>query len=360
MKILDWYIIKKFIGSYIFAIGIFVALAVVFDLTEKIDGMLSRNAPMKAILLDYYLNFIPYYSNLFSPLFTFITVIFFTSKLAAKSEFVAILSSGVEFKRILLPYMVAAGFIGLTNWFLASWVLPPANKTRIEFENKYIRDTYYYNKRNIHFQIRPGELAYLETYSSPDSAGFRFTLEDLRTGRLSSKLMCDRIVWRSATQKWHMEGCMLRTLPSDQEESITYLASIDSAMGFTPQDFSRPLIEDAALLNNRELDELIAREELKGNAGIEPYLIEKHNRISIPFAAFILTLMGVSLSSRKVRGGIGLQLGIGVGLCFIYIMMIRFSLTFAIKGNLPPLLASWTPNFIFGLLALYLYRVAPK
>jgi lipopolysaccharide export system permease protein len=149
-------------------------------------------------------------------------------------------------------------------------------------------------------------------------------------------------------------------MPSDQEESITYLSNIDSAMGFTPQDFSRPLIEDAALLNNRELDELIAREELKGNAGIEPYLIEKHNRISIPFAAFILTLMGVSLSSRKVRGGIGLQLGIGVGLCFIYIMMIRFSLTFAIKGNLPPMLASWTPNFIFGLLALYLYRVAPK
>jgi lipopolysaccharide export system permease protein len=153
---------------------------------------------------------------------------------------------------------------------------------------------------------------------------------------------------------------MLRELPADNQEQISFFSDIDTALGFTPVDFSRPLVEDAALLNNRELQELIDRERLKGNAGIEPYLIEQHNRISIPFAAFILTLMGVSLSSRKVRGGIGLQLGIGVGLCFIYIMMIRFSLTFAIKGNLPPIVASWTPNFIFGLLALYLYRVAPK
>lgn len=360
MKILDWYIIKKFIGSYVFAIGIFVAIAVVFDLTEKIDGMLSRSAPMSEILFDYYLNFIPYYSNLFSPLFTFITVIFFTSKLAAKSEFVAILSSGIEFRRILLPYMVAAGIIGLTNWFLASWVLPPANKTRIEFENKYIRDTYYFNKRNIHFQIEPGKLAYLESYSSPDSSGFRFTLETIVGGRLTQKLMCDRLVWKTDLQKWRLDGCVLRELPANNEEKISFFSNIDTALGFSPQDFSRPLVEDAALLNNRELQELIDRERLKGNAGIEPYLIEQHNRISIPFAAFILTLMGVSLSSRKVRGGIGLQLGIGVGLCFIYIMMIRFSLTFAIKGNLPPIVASWTPNFIFGLLALYLYRVAPK
>lgn len=360
MKILDWYIIKKFIGSYVFAIGIFVAIAVVFDLTEKIDGMLSRNAPMSEIIFDYYLNFIPYYSNLFSPLFTFITVIFFTSKLAAKSEFVAILSSGIEFRRILLPYMVAAGIIGLTNWFLASWVLPPANKTRIEFENKYIRDTYYFNKRNIHFQIEPGKLAYLESYSSPDSSGFRFTLETIEGGRLTQKLMCDRLVWKTDLQKWRLDGCVLRELPADNEENIRFFSNVDTSLGFTPADFSRPLVEDAALLNNRELQELIDRERLKGNAGIEPYLIEQHNRISIPFAAFILTLMGVSLSSRKVRGGIGLQLGIGVGLCFIYIMMIRFSLTFAIKGNLPPIVASWTPNFIFGLLALYLYRVAPK
>jgi lipopolysaccharide export system permease protein len=360
MKILDWYIIKKFIGSYVFAIGIFVAISVVFDLTEKIDGMLQRSAPLNEIVFDYYVNFIPYYANLFSPLFTFITVIFFTSKLAAKSEFVAILSSGVEFRRILLPYMMAAALIGLTNWFLASWVLPPANKTRIAFENKYIRDTFYFNKRNIHFQLEPGVLAYLETYSSPDSAGFRFSLEDLRTGSLSSKLMCDRIVWRSETQSWYLEGCLLREIEGELNERISFIQHIDTVLAFSPVDFSRPLVEDAALLNNRELNELIARERLKGNAGIEPYLLEKYNRISIPFAAFILTLMGVSLSSRKVRGGIGLQLGMGVGLCFIYIMMIRFSLTFAIKGSMPPVLASWTPNIIFGFLALYLYRVAPK
>ena len=360
MKILDWYIIRKFIGSYVFAIGIFIALAVVFDLTEKIDGMLQRQAPLKEIVVDYYFNFIPYYSNLFSGLFTFITVIFFTSKMAAKSEFVAILSSGVEFKRILLPYLLAAALIAFSNWLLGSWILPPANKTRIAFENKYIRGTFYYSKRNIHFQTQPGVLAYLETYSTPDSAGFRFTLEDLRSGQLSSKLFCDRIVWNTAKQKWYLEGCVLREMPNDSTEKLTYLGNIDSALGFTPEEFGRPLVEDAALLNNRQLQEHIDRERLKGSGGIEIFELEKHNRLAVPFSTFILAIMGVSLSSRKVRGGIGLQLGIGVGLCFVYVMMFRFSLTFATKGSFPPFLAAWTPNILFGLLTAYLYRVAPK
>ncbi|MFN3529709.1 MAG: LptF/LptG family permease [Bacteroidia bacterium] len=360
MKILDWYIIKKFIGSYLFALGIFIAIAVVFDLTEKIDNLLKEGASMEAILLKYYLNFIPYYANLFSPFFTFISVIFFTSKLASKSEVVAILSSGVNFRRFMLPYLMAAALIAVANWYLASWLLPPANKVRIDFENQYIRGTYHYNKRNIHFQLEPGKLAYLETYSSPDSAGFRFTLENIEGGELRSKLMCERIRWKSDLQKWHLESCVLRELPSEHEENIRFFPGIDTSLGFTPKDFSRPLVEDAALLNNRELDEFIKRELLKGNASVAPYVLEKHNRISIAFATFILTIMGVSLSSRKVRGGIGLQIALGLGLCFLYIMMIRFTLTFATKGNMPPLLASWTPNIIFGFLAYYLYRVAPK
>lgn len=360
MKILDWYIIRKFIGSYVFGLGIFIAIAVVFDLTEKIDGMLQRNAPLSEIVFDYYFNFIPYFANLFSGLFTFLTVIFFTSKLAAKSEFVAMLGSGIEFRRLLVPYLVAAGIIALSNWVLASWVLPPANKERIAFENKYIRGTFYYSKRNIHFQTQPGVLAYLETYSTPDSAGFRFSMEDLRTGELRSKLMCDRIVWDSAKQRWRMEGCTLRELPSDSAEKLIMLGSLDSALGFTPDEFGRPLAEDAALLNNRQLQAHIDRERLKGSGGIEAFVLEKHNRLAVPFSTFILAIMGVSLSSRKVRGGIGLQLGIGVGLCFIYILMFRFSLTFATKGSLPPFVAAWTPNIVFGILTAYLYRVAPK
>jgi lipopolysaccharide export system permease protein len=200
----------------------------------------------------------------------------------------------------------------------------------------------------------------LETYSSPDSSGFRFTLEHFEEGKLVSKLMCDRIQWNSATKQWRMEGCSRRTNISELQESLEFFAVLDSALGFSPNDFARPLLEDAALLNNAELDALIDRERLKGNARIEPYLVEKYNRVSIPFSAFILTLIGASLSSRKVRGGIGIQLGIGVGLCFVYIMMMRFALTFATKGSLPPIIASWTPNLLFGTLSIYFYRVAPK
>jgi len=360
VKILDWYIIRKFLGTFLYAIAIFIAIAVVFDLTEKIDGMLQRNAPLKEIVFDYYLNFIPYFANLFSPLFVFIAVIFFTSKMAAKSEIVAILSSGTTFMRLLRPYLVAAALIAVGNWYLSGYVLPPANKKRIDFENKYIRDKFYFSKRNIHFQILPGKQAYLETYSSPDSSGFRFTLEHFEEGKLVSKLMCDRIQWNSATKQWRMEGCSRRTNISELQESLEFFAVLDSALGFSPNDFARPLLEDAALLNNAELDALIDRERLKGNARIEPYLVEKYNRVSIPFSAFILTLIGASLSSRKVRGGIGIQLGIGVGLCFVYIMMMRFALTFATKGSLPPIIASWTPNLLFGTLSIYFYRVAPK
>lgn len=360
MKLLDWYIIRKFLGTFVYAIAIFIAIAVVFDLTEKIDGMLQRHAPANEIVFDYYLNFVPYFANLFSPLFVFIAVIFFTSKMAAKSEIVAILSSGTTYWRFLRPYLFAAALIAVGNWYLSGWVLPPANKKRIDFENKYIRDKFYFSKRNIHFQLKPGTQAYLETYSSPDSSGFRFTLEKFINGKLHSKLMCDRIQWQPALQKWRLEGCSERIILGDLDEIVRSIPYMDTAMGFTPTDFGRPLVEDAALLNNRELNELIARERTKGNARIEPYLIEKYNRVSIPFSAFILTLIGASLSSRKVRGGIGLQLGIGVGLCFVYIMMMRFALTFATKGNLPPILASWTPNILFGTLSIYFYRVAPK
>lgn len=360
VKIIDWYIIRKFLGTFVYAIAIFIAIAVVFDLTEKIDGMLQRSAPVEAIIFDYYLNFIPYFANLFSPLFVFIAVIFFTSKMAAKSEIVAILSSGTTFMRLLRPYMVAAALIALGNWYLSGWVLPPANKKRIDFENEYIRDKFYFSKRNIHFQIKPGRQAYLETYSSPDSSGFRFTLEHFENGQLLTKLMCDRIQWIPHEQRWRLEGCTRRTNVSQFEEKLEHFTVLDSALGFTPNDFARPLLEDAALLNNAELAALIEREKLKGNARIEPYLIEKYNRISIPFSAFILTLIGATLSSRKVRGGIGIQLGIGVGLCFVYIMMMRFALTFATKGNLPPIIASWTPNILFGTLSIYFYRVAPK
>ncbi|MBM3918490.1 MAG: YjgP/YjgQ family permease [Sphingomonadales bacterium] len=360
MRLLDRYILRYFITTYLFTLGLFVGIAVVFDLTERLDALVGKRVPIQEILFDYYFNLIPYLANLFSPLFVFVAVIFFTARLAARSEVVAMLGSGIPFGRLMYPYLLGATLIAGGNWYLAGYVLPPSNKKRIEFDNRYFRERFYFNRHHFHFQPMPGQLAYVESYSTPDSTGFRFTLEHFIGGQLRSKLMCERIRWNGQMGLWTLEDCHLRRIESKKREQILFFPHIDTSLRFTTEDFGRPLVEDAALLDNRQLEAYIARERLKGSSGIEPFLVEKHNRLSIPFSAFILTLMGVSLSSRKVRGGIGLQLGVGVGLCFAYIMLIRFALTFAIKGNMPPMLAAWTPNLIFMVIALYLYRVAPK
>jgi len=360
MRLLDRYILRYFITTYLFTLGLFVGIAVVFDLTERLDALVGKRVPMNEILFDYYFNLIPYLANLFSPLFVFVAVIFFTARLAARSEVVAMLGSGIPFGRLMYPYLIGAMLIAGSNWYLAGYVLPPSNKKRIEFDNRYFRDRYYFNRHHFHFQPQPGQLAYVESYSTPDSTGFRFTLEHFKGGQLRSKLMCERMRWNGQEGKWTLEDCHLRRIEGTKREYVHFFPRIDTALRFTTEDFGRPLVEDAALLDNHQLEAYIERERLKGSSGIEPFLVEKHNRLSIPFSAFILTIMGVSLSSRKVRGGIGLQLGVGVGLCFAYIMLIRFALTFAIKGNMPPMLAAWTPNLIFMAIALYLYRVAPK
>ncbi len=358
MKILDKYIIRKFLGTFFFSILLIIVIVIVFDISEKVDDFIEKKAPFDAIVFDYYLNFIPYFINLFSALFTFIAVIFFTAKLAGNSEVIAILSGGVSFNRLLVPYMVSATVIALLTYVLTGWVIPPANKVRLDFENAYIKNPYHYNGRNIHRQISPGVYIYMESYNNIEKVGYRFSLEKIEKGKLSYKLMGEVIRWDSIQSKWTINQFFSREIKGAMEK-IKSGMRMDTSLAFTPQDFN-VRINNIETMNNRELSEFIELEKLRGSENIDFYLVEKHRRTAVPFANFILTLIGVSLSSQKVRGGIGLRLGVGLALSFSFILLMQISTTFAINAGFSPLIAVWIPNIIFAALGIWLYRKAPK
>ncbi len=357
-KILDFYIIRKFVGTYFYAITLIMTIAVIFDVAEKMDDFMGKNAPLRAIVFDYYLNFIPYFANLFSSLFVFIAVIFFTSKMAYNTEIIAILSSGVSFRRLMFPYFVSALFIALFSFSLSNFIIPPANKVRLNFENTYIKRPKYNTNRNIHMQVRPGIFLYMQSYNSFGNIGYKFSIEKFENGRLVSKLMSETVKWDTTINKWKVGTYHIRNYLADREEVITG-ESLDTTLFIHPSDFTRRenIVET---MNMFELDEFIAQQRLQGSDTVTFYLIEKYSRVAYPFSTFILTLIGVALSSRKVRGGIGLHIGLGLALSFSYILFMRFTTMFAVGGSIDPFIAVWIPNLMYTAIALLLYRMAPK
>ncbi|MCF0164920.1 MAG: YjgP/YjgQ family permease [Bacteroidales bacterium] len=360
IKILDWYIIKKFIGTYFFSLLIIIGIVIIFDLSEKLDKFVDNQAPLNAIIFDYFCNFIPFIVNMFSPLFVFITVIFFTSKLAGNSEIIAILSGGVSFQRLMVPYLVSAGIIAIFSFVLGQYVIPPANRTRLEFEQQYVKTSKYFNaNRNIHYQIAPGEFVYVESFSSWNNTCYRFTLESVEDNKLKSKLSAESAVWDDKIQGWNLKNYFIRDYDEYGNERVVHGRDRDTVIALTLEDFYRKknVVET---LNAKELNALIAMQEMRGDDIVKYAYIEKHKRTAMPFSAFILTVMGVALSSRKRRGGIGLNIGIGIGLSFSYILFLRFSEMFVYTDTLTPFVALWMPNVLYTFIAYALYRLAPK
>ncbi len=357
MKKIDLYIIKKFLGTFFYAILLIISIAVIFDFSEKLDDFMAKNAPWEAIIFDYYLNFIPYFANLFSSLFTFISVIFFTSKMAYDTEIIAILSSGVSFKRMMFPYFVSATIIAIISFFLLGYIIPPANKVRIEFEEVYIKNRYRNNNKNIHKQIKPNFYIYMETYNNNRNIGYKFSIEEYENGKLKHKLISDNIKWNEEIQKWTIENYFIRTF-TENGEIIEKGSKKDTILNMKPKDFGRRL-KVIETMNNKELSEFIEEEKMHG-VSVENYLIEKHKRFAFPFSTFILTLIGVSLASRKLKGGIGVHVGIGLLLSFSYILFMQISSVFAVGGGLSPFVAVWIPNLIFLFIGIFLYKNAPK
>lgn len=359
LKIIDVYIIRKFLGTFFLAISLILAIAVVFDISEKIDNFIENGATLKDIIFKYYLNFIPYFAVLFSSLFTFISVIYFTSRMAINTEIIAILNSGMSFKRLLRPYMIAAVFIAAGSFFLNDQVIPHANAIKLDFEETYVnRSTRHFNQKNFHRQIEPGIYVYLENYSNVSQIGYNFALEKFEGNKLVSKLIADQIRWDTAVNMWSLRRYYQRDIDG-MKETITSGQKKDTIINITPADFARK-INVVETMNLKELDAFIKQQKMQGETNVKAFQIERHKRLSFPFSTLILTLIGVAVSSRKIRGGIGLQIAIGVIISFTYILFMQFSSQFAIGGLIEVGFAVWLPNIIFVVVALFLFRLAPK
>jgi lipopolysaccharide export system permease protein len=359
-KLIDTYIIRKFLGTFFFCIVLILTIAVVFDFAEKIDNFMEKQAPIKAIIFDYYLNFIPYFAMLFAPLFVFIAVIFFTSKLAVNTEIIAILNSGMSFRRLMWPYFLSAFIIAAFTFILTNFVIPKANLVRMDFEDKYYHSS---NKRvlveSVHRQVFKNIYVYMGTFNPMNMRGQNFTIEKFSdSGRLESKLSATSVLYDTAKHKWQAMNYYLRVIKGNVE-TITKGKQIDTTLTIKPGDFSRDP-NFVGTMTSRELNDYIKLLRLQGSDELKLFLIEKYRRFANPFAVFILSLIGVTLSSRKIRGGIGMNIGIGLGLSFSYILFLQFASQFCLKGNLSPMLAMWIPNIIYSVIGLVLYKLAPK
>ncbi len=359
--ILDWYIIRQFLGTFLFSLVLILGIAVIFDFSEKIDDFIQKQAPMRAIIFDYYLNFIPYFATLFAPLFVFISVIFFTSRMAVNTEIIAMLNSGMSFRRLMVPYLISAGFISLFAFLLQNSVLPHANIARLDFEEKYYRSSDFrrVNVSSVHRQVYPNVYIYMEQYNRISQSGRNFSMEKFNDqGMLESKMTANMIRWDSTTNKWGAWWYYIRETDS-LGERISSGRRIDTVLNVGPDDFTRSP-EYVFTMTHGELKDYIDVLKDQGSDEIKLYLNEKHRRYASPFAFFILTIIGVSLSSRKIKGGIGMQIGLGLMLAFSYILFMQFSSQFSLKGDLNPALAMWIPNIIFTFIAAGVYYTAPK
>lgn len=356
---LDIYIIKKFLGTYFFAIALIISIAVVFDVNENIDRFINNKAPIKAIVFDYYMNFIPYFSNLFSPLFVFIAVIFFTSKLAENSEIIAMFSTGMSFKRMMRPYMISAAIISIVTFILGAYIIPKGNITRLDFEDRYKRKKKVEYVRNVQLEVDSGVIAYIERYENYNKTGYRFSLDKFEDKKLVSHLTARSVTYdTTSVHKWTLKNYMIREMDG-MREKISKGDRMDTIIKMEPQDFLI-MKGQQQTMTSPELKDYIDKQKKRGFANIKEFEIEYHQRIAMSFAAFILTTIGVSLSSRKIKGGMGLHLGVGLALSFSYILFQTVSTTFAVNGNTPPIVAVWIPNLLYTFIAIYLYRKAPK
>lgn len=357
LKRLDWYIIKKYIGTYLLSIVLIISISVIFDFTEKIDNFIENNAPAKAIVYDYYMNFIPFFANMFTPLFSFISVIFFTSKLANNSEIIAMLAGGMSFNRLLRPYFISASLICIFSFFLMGFVIPPANKVRLEFEDQYIKKFKSEIARNVQMEIEPGVIVYFERYEERTQTGYHFSLEKFEGKKLVSRMTANTIKMDSASH-WNARNYLIRNFDG-MYENIQKGESLDTIIHMDPEDFFITA-EQAAQMTNPQLRHYINKQEKWGLGNIQAFKDEYYKRFSTPLASLILMLIGVSLSSKKVRGGMGINIGIGLALSALFILFSTLSSTFAINGSMNPLLAVWLPNILFLIIGLFLYTKAPK
>lgn len=356
LKILDRYIIRQFLGTYVFAIILLLAIVVMFDINEKIDSFVK--APLKNTIFDYFLNFLPYFANQFSPLFTFIAVIFFTSKLAGNSEIIAMMSTGMSFRRLLRPYMISAAIIAAASYMLSAYVVPPGNVKKNNYTNTYVRNKRVDYGSNIMLMVQPGQIAYINRYDNISKTGHRFQLDSFDDQkRLTQRLTAQTIRW-DTLYSWRLTEYVIRDFVENRE-LIRKGYSLDTIIAFEPRDFLISEL-DHEQMTSPELNSYIERQKRRGVANIQSFEVERERRYAMTAAAFILTVIGMTLSVRKVKGGMGLNIGIGLVLSFSYILFMTITQSFAISGLTSAFVAMWIPNALYSIIAVILYRRAAR
>ena len=361
IKVLDWYIIRKFIGTYIYSIALIISISIVFDVNENLAKFSQYHAPLKAVVFDYYANFVPYFANLFSPLFVFIAVIFFTSKLASNSEIISMLAAGVSFKRLMRPYMISCVLISTLSFFLSAYIIPHGNIVRQNFETMYKNKKKNTSAENVMLQVDRGVIAYIQHYDNNMKKGYGFSLDKFENKKLVSHMTASEAQYDTISDSkyhWTVRSWKIRELRG-LKEHITSGAQRDTVIQMEPTDlvYSKGQQET---FTNPELKEYISKQIDRGSGNVVQYQVEYHKRNASSVASFRLTTIGLSLSSRKRKGGMGMYLGIGLALSFGYIMLQTVSSTFAINADTPPILAAWIPNIIFAFVAYFCYRKAPN
>jgi len=352
-KLLDLYILKKFLGTYFFSIILIMAIVVMFDVNEKLDAFLT--APFKETLGDYFLSFLPYFANQFSPLFVFIAVIFFTSKMAGNSEIIAVLSSGVSFKRLLVPYLVGASVIAALSFVLSNYAIPPTNVRRLDYTNKYVKNKKVEEGVNIQLMVSPDVVAFIGRYDAKKNTGYQFSLDKYKGKTLVSTMKAQTIIY-DTLYKWRVQNYIVRDFDG-MKESMRKGASLDTVISMEPRDLIISK-NDQEMLTTPELYTYVTKQKQRGVANITQFEIEKEKRYAMTAAAFILTLIGMSLSSRKVKGGMGVNIGIGLVLSFSYILFSTVTSSFAVSGITTPRIAMWIPNAVYLIIGIVLYKRA--
>jgi lipopolysaccharide export system permease protein len=359
VKIIDRYILNKFLGTFFLSLILILSVAIVFDISEKLEDF-RKGASFNEIVFDYYLNFLAFYGNTFSSMILFISTIWFSSRMASNTEIVAILTGGVSFRRMLWPYFMGATIVALLSLALNHFIIPKTNVNRLKFEHTYVgngpQDTY---TQNIHRQVAPGVYIYFETYNQDRKSGYHFSAETIRDAHMLSKLSSDFARFDTVQNTWKLDNWNLRLILPDGSEEITKGRQMDTLLPFSPSEV-RPRLYTVGMMNTPELLEFIDAEKLRGSENISAYMVELHKRTSWPASTYVLILIAVSLCTRKTRGGLGLNMAIGLMVCALYIFMMQISTTLATKDDFSPFWAVWLPNVVFSFLGIYLYRIAPK
>lgn len=378
MKLLDKYILKSLLSTFFFVVLILLSVITVIDLTENMDKF-AKAGVAGAEIAKYYIDYISWIGSFITPITMFIATVYVCARMAGHTEVIAILSSGISFRRMLLPFFSGAAIIGLISFILIGWIIPNSNKSRLAFEVQYLKPKFYYDKRNIHIQVAPDVYLYLQSYNNNNNSGYHFSLERFNDNRLLEKLTANRIEWDSTKQKWTLRDYQIKKIDRVFEmashpdsiprfettksllsrDSLTSGSELDTALVIHPKEFESDYRKyDGMTLH--ELHDYIKTLKARGSTGVESYEVELYTRYSSPFTIFILVFMGVIVSSRKSRGGTGIQIALGFLLSFAFILFFTLFRTFAEAGSSPPQISVWIPNITFALISLGMYKYVPR